>query len=95
MPDLSALCLHPQHTLTSGPGPTSSPLPRIYCLQNATAPSPQYYVNVCLKINVKLGGINTISDPSSVSVLTDPHNPTIVMGGSFHCFHCLTSFLFY
>ncbi|KAJ7368370.1 argonaute-like protein, partial [Mycena albidolilacea] len=42
---------------------------------------PQYYANVCLKINVKLGGINTIpADPSSVSVLTDPHNPTIVMG---------------
>ncbi|KAJ7705125.1 hypothetical protein B0H14DRAFT_3526498 [Mycena olivaceomarginata] len=82
MPDLSALCLHPQHTLTSGPGPTSSPLPQIYCLRNATAPSPQYYVNVCLKINVKLSGIKTISNPSSVSVLTDPHNPTIVMGYS-------------
>ncbi|KAJ7180150.1 argonaute-like protein [Mycena crocata] len=40
---------------------------------------PQYYANVCLKINVKLGGINTIPDPSSVSVLTDPHNPTIVI----------------
>ncbi|KAJ7047297.1 argonaute-like protein [Mycena alexandri] len=26
---------------------------------------PQYYANVCLKINVKLGGINTIPDPSS------------------------------
>jgi hypothetical protein len=60
---------------------------------------PQYYANVCLKytspscisflahfylrINVKLGGINTIPDPSSVSVLTDQHNPTIVMGASF------------
>ncbi|KAK7061790.1 hypothetical protein R3P38DRAFT_3490883 [Favolaschia claudopus] len=44
---------------------------------------PQYYANVCLKINVKLGGINTIPDPSSVGVLTDPHNPTIVMGGAF------------
>lgn len=32
------------------------------------------------RINVKLGGINTIPDPSSVSVLTDPHMPTIVMG---------------
>ncbi|KAJ7665548.1 Piwi domain-containing protein [Mycena rosella] len=41
---------------------------------------PQYYANVCLKINVKLGGINTIPDPSSVSILTDHHNPTIVMG---------------
>ncbi|KAJ7178793.1 hypothetical protein C8R43DRAFT_974408, partial [Mycena crocata] len=36
---------------------------------------PQYHANVCLKINVKLGGINTIPDPSSVSVLTEPHNP--------------------
>ncbi|KNZ81482.1 Protein argonaute-2 [Termitomyces sp. J132] len=41
---------------------------------------PQYYANVSLKINVKLGGINTVPDPSSVSVLTDPSNPTIVMG---------------
>jgi len=40
----------------------------------------QYYANVCLKINVKLGGINLIPDPASVAVLTDPHNPTIVMG---------------
>ncbi|KAG6811309.1 hypothetical protein H0H92_008021, partial [Tricholoma furcatifolium] len=31
-------------------------------------------------INVKLGGINTIPEPSSVSVLTDPSNPTVVMG---------------
>ncbi|KAF8195816.1 argonaute-like protein [Mycena galopus ATCC 62051] len=45
---------------------------------------PQYFANVCLKINVKLGGINTIPDPSSVSVLTDPHNPTIVMGPPLH-----------
>ncbi|KAK7470584.1 hypothetical protein VKT23_002008 [Stygiomarasmius scandens] len=41
---------------------------------------PQYFANVCLKINVKLGGINLIPDPSSVAALTDPHNPTIVMG---------------
>ncbi|THH15210.1 hypothetical protein EW146_g5232 [Bondarzewia mesenterica] len=41
---------------------------------------PQYYANVTLKMNVKLGGINTIPDPRSVSILTDPHNPTIVMG---------------
>ncbi|KAG6869248.1 hypothetical protein C0993_000001 [Termitomyces sp. T159_Od127] len=41
---------------------------------------PQYYANVSLKINVKLGGINTIPEPSSVAVLTDPAHPTIVMG---------------
>ncbi|KAN0097521.1 Piwi domain containing protein [Tylopilus felleus] len=40
----------------------------------------QYYANVCLKMNVKLGGINTIPDPQSVTMLTDPRNPTIVMG---------------
>lgn len=31
-------------------------------------------------MNVKLGGINTIPDPQSVTMLTDPRNPTIVMG---------------
>jgi eukaryotic translation initiation factor 2C len=40
----------------------------------------QYYANVCLKINVKLGGINAIPDPQSVSILSDPNNPTLVMG---------------
>ena len=32
------------------------------------------------RINVKLGGINSIPDPRSVAFLTDPKNPTIVMG---------------
>ncbi|KAI0053586.1 argonaute-like protein [Auriscalpium vulgare] len=41
---------------------------------------PQYYANVILKINVKLGGINTIPDARSASYLMDPNNPTIVMG---------------
>jgi eukaryotic translation initiation factor 2C len=52
------------------------------CMKSAKCfrAKPQYYANVCLKINVKLGGINTIPDPSSVSILTDPRNPTIVMG---------------
>ncbi|KZT20385.1 argonaute-like protein [Neolentinus lepideus HHB14362 ss-1] len=40
----------------------------------------QYYANVSLKLNVKLGGINTIPDPPSAPFLTDPNNPTIVMG---------------
>lgn len=34
------------------------------------------------RINVKLGGINCIPDPRSVSFLTEPQNPTIVMGKS-------------
>jgi len=42
----------------------------------------QYWNNVMLKVNVKLGGINVIPDPSSLAAeaLTDPANPTIVMG---------------
>jgi eukaryotic translation initiation factor 2C len=31
-------------------------------------------------LNVKLGGINTIPDPTSVTPLTDPNMPTVVMG---------------
>ncbi|KAI0760652.1 hypothetical protein C8Q74DRAFT_1441228 [Fomes fomentarius] len=31
------------------------------------------------KIIVKMGGINTIPNARSVPVLTDPHNPTVVM----------------
>jgi eukaryotic translation initiation factor 2C len=42
----------------------------------------QYWNNVMLKVNVKLGGINVIPDPSSLAAeaLADPANPTIVMG---------------
>ncbi|KAI0734018.1 argonaute-like protein [Fomitopsis betulina] len=40
----------------------------------------QYFANICLKVNVKLGGINSIPEPRSVAFLTDPKNPTIVMG---------------
>jgi eukaryotic translation initiation factor 2C len=32
------------------------------------------------RVNVKLGGINTVPDPNSVRTLSDPTNPTIVMG---------------
>lgn len=38
------------------------------------------------RINVKLGGINAIPAESSVSVLTDPRKPTIVMGASLLTF---------
>ncbi|PFH53507.1 hypothetical protein AMATHDRAFT_187505 [Amanita thiersii Skay4041] len=40
----------------------------------------QYWANVLLKVNVKLGGINLIPDQGSAALLTDPRNPTIVMG---------------
>lgn len=32
------------------------------------------------RLNVKLGGVNTIPDPRSTSILSDPSNPTVVMG---------------
>lgn len=32
------------------------------------------------RINVKLGGVNTVPDAQSASVLMDARNPTIVMG---------------
>ncbi|KAJ4482406.1 argonaute-like protein [Lentinula aciculospora] len=41
---------------------------------------PQYWANVCLKINPKLGGINLILDTAASANLSDPQNPTIVMG---------------
>ncbi|OSD04210.1 argonaute-like protein [Trametes coccinea BRFM310] len=52
------------------------------CLRSTkcTRARPQYFANVCLKINVKLGGINTIPDWRSSRALMDPQNPTIVMG---------------
>ncbi|KAI9439636.1 Piwi domain-containing protein, partial [Lactarius indigo] len=40
----------------------------------------QYYANITLKINVKLGGINAILEPCDVEFLSDPANPTMVMG---------------
>ncbi|KAF8963796.1 argonaute-like protein [Flammula alnicola] len=41
---------------------------------------PQYWANVMLKVNVKLGGINAIPDSSAFEVITDPNNPAIVIG---------------
>ncbi|KAF8266852.1 argonaute-like protein [Lactarius quietus] len=41
---------------------------------------PQYYANITLKLNVKLGGVNSVPEPRDISFLTDPANPTIVMG---------------
>ncbi|GBC06891.1 hypothetical protein RclHR1_07120004 [Rhizophagus clarus] len=40
----------------------------------------QYCANVCLKINVKLGGINSFIDPSQMPLITQI--PTIIMGAS-------------
>ncbi|CAE6417203.1 unnamed protein product [Rhizoctonia solani] len=43
---------------------------------------PQYWANVCLKINAKLGGVNNVLDPNDPKLrfLTDTMNPPIVLG---------------
>ncbi|GAB1517152.1 hypothetical protein RhiTH_000196 [Rhizoctonia solani] len=47
----------------------------------AKGQSMQYFGNVCLKINVKLGGVNSVLMPSDeTKFLTDPANPTMIMG---------------
>ncbi|GJJ07624.1 hypothetical protein Clacol_001828 [Clathrus columnatus] len=40
----------------------------------------QYFANVCLKLNVKLGGINCIPLSQDVPALTDPTNPALIFG---------------
>ncbi|KAI5893541.1 Piwi-domain-containing protein [Schizophyllum commune H4-8] len=40
----------------------------------------QYYSNVCLKINAKLGGVNVMLEPRSIPTLADPHFPTLLIG---------------
>jgi len=40
----------------------------------------QYWANVLLKVNVKLGGINVIPDPTASLALNDRANPTVVLG---------------
>ncbi|KAH9179682.1 argonaute-like protein [Lactarius sanguifluus] len=41
---------------------------------------PQYYASITLKLNVKLGGVNTVPEPCDISFLTNTTIPTIVMG---------------
>ena len=38
---------------------------------------------ISLRMNVKLGGKNTALDARSASILSDPANPTIVLGRNF------------
>ncbi|RIA95038.1 Piwi domain-containing protein [Glomus cerebriforme] len=50
------------------------------CVQSkhTTQPKKQYCANVCLKMNVKLGGMNSFLNPSQIPFITD--KPTILMG---------------
>ncbi|KAI0255719.1 Piwi domain-containing protein [Lactifluus subvellereus] len=41
-----------------------------------------YYSNISLKLNVKLGGVNAVPELGDFSFLTDPANPTMVMGAA-------------
>ncbi|KAG7453210.1 argonaute-like protein [Guyanagaster necrorhizus] len=54
----------------------------IQCLKagNCIKAKIQYWANVALKINLKLGGINVIPASESFKVISDPQNATIVMG---------------
>ncbi|KAF8179654.1 argonaute-like protein [Pholiota molesta] len=40
----------------------------------------QYWMNVMLKVNAKLGGINSIAESAAMSEINDPRNPAIVIG---------------
>ncbi|KAG8686518.1 hypothetical protein FRC08_012472, partial [Ceratobasidium sp. 394] len=42
--------------------------------------NPQYFANVWLKANAKLGGINSILDPQAQKFLSDPANPVMIIG---------------
>jgi len=42
--------------------------------------SPQYFANVWLKINAKLGGVNNILDPNAQKFISDTANPVMIIG---------------
>ncbi|KAJ7827595.1 Piwi domain-containing protein [Mycena leptocephala] len=49
--------------------------------RNCTRANIQFWANVALKWDQRqVGGINVITDPTQVTLLSDPHNPTVVMG---------------
>ena len=50
------------------------------CVQSKHTMQPkiQYCANVCLKMNVKLGGMNSFLDPPEIPFITE--RPTIIMG---------------
>ncbi|KAB5595487.1 Argonaute-like protein [Ceratobasidium theobromae] len=42
--------------------------------------NPQYFANVCLKINAKLGGVNSVLDPNAQKFISDVAKPVMIMG---------------
>ncbi|EJT97024.1 Piwi-domain-containing protein [Dacryopinax primogenitus] len=57
------------------------------CMQanKAIKGNAQYFANIMLKVNVKLGGVNVIPDRRNVPFLMDPANPSLVLGAD--CIH--------
>ncbi|KAJ7141526.1 argonaute-like protein, partial [Mycena filopes] len=52
------------------------------CLKSSNCKSAKsnFWSNVALKVNGKLGGINVIVDPAKAVLVSDPNKPTVVMG---------------
>ncbi|QRV72448.1 argonaute-like protein [Ceratobasidium sp. AG-Ba] len=53
--------------------------------QKARRGDPQYFANVCLKVNAKLGGVNSTLDPQAQGFLSDSANPVMIIGS--HVMH--------
>ncbi|QRV87399.1 argonaute-like protein [Ceratobasidium sp. AG-Ba] len=41
--------------------------------------NPQYFANVWLKVNAKLGGVNSVLDPQAQKLLSDPARPAMII----------------
>ncbi|KAJ7127554.1 argonaute-like protein [Mycena crocata] len=72
----AAAFFYPSHYIISQKGVPTQCLKSPKCI----GANFQFWANVALKINVKLDGINVITDPIQNAILGDPKNPTVVMG---------------
>ena len=64
--------------------PCTAPVLRQYHAQVGTSlRSSALSIYLLHRLNVKLGGVNSVPEPRDVSFLTDSANPTIVMGRHF------------